>query len=92
MTQHGNSALTPLKGVAFDPEALAILGDAFDKASAALQSQKNDNVARAELAKRILNLATTGGRDHARLLDGALGRSRKTCRQDSEDIERRRLG
>jgi hypothetical protein len=83
MTQQDDSAPlspTPLKDVAFDPEALSILGDAFDKASAAFQSQRNDNAARAALAKGILHLATTGERDAARLLDGALGRNGKTSR------------
>jgi hypothetical protein len=46
--------------VAFDPEALAVLEGAFDEAWVSIQAQRNDNITRAALAERILNLAVKG--------------------------------
>ena len=70
--------------VAFDPEALATLEGVFDEAWASIQAQRNGNITRAALAERILNLAVKGERNPARLLDGALSRSKT-------DVERERL-
>jgi hypothetical protein len=70
--------------VAFDPETLAILEGVFDEAWVSIQAQRNGNITRAALAERILNLAVKGERNPARLLDGALSRSKK-------DVERDRL-
>jgi hypothetical protein len=70
--------------VAFDPERLAILEGVFDEAWVSIQAQRNGNITRAALAERILNLAVKGERNPARLLDGALSRSKK-------DVERDRL-
>jgi len=62
--------------VAFDPETLAILEGVFDEAWVSIQAQRNGNITRAALAERILNLAVKGERNPARLLDGALSRSK----------------
>ncbi len=81
--------------VDFDPETLAILQGVFDEAWASFQAQRNGNITRAALAKRILNLAVKGERNPARLLDGALAqRYRTTFGQGShskKDAERDRL-
>jgi hypothetical protein len=68
--------------VAFDPETLAILEGVFDEAWASIQAQRNGNITRAALAERILNLAVKGERNPARLLDGALSRSKKDAERD----------
>jgi hypothetical protein len=70
--------------VGFDPETLAILEGVLDKAWVSIQAQRNRNIRRAVLAERILNPAVKGKRNPARLLDGALSRSK-------EDAERDRL-
>ncbi len=64
--------------VDFDPETLAILQGVFDEAWASFQAQRNRNITRAALAKRILNLAVKGERNPARLLDGALAQRYRT--------------
>ena len=63
--------------VAFGPHTLAILEGVLDEAWASIQAQRNGNTTRAALADRILNLAVKGERNPARLLDGALSRSKK---------------
>jgi hypothetical protein len=63
--------------VVFDPETIAILEAVLDEAWAPIQAQRNGNTTRAALADRILNLAVKGERNPARLLDGALSRSKK---------------
>jgi nicotinate phosphoribosyltransferase len=68
--------------VAFDPETLAILEGVFDEAWVSIQAQRNGNITRAALAERILNLAVKGERNPARLLDGALSRSKKDAERD----------
>ena len=70
--------------VAFDPETLAILEGVLDKAWVSIQAQRNGNITCAALAERILNLAVEGERNPARLLAGALSRSKT-------DAERERL-
>jgi len=68
--------------VAFDPETLAILEGVFDEAWVSIQAQWNGNITRAALAERILNLAVKGERNPARLLDGALSRSKMDAERD----------
>ena len=68
--------------VAFDPETLAILEGVFDEAWVSIQAQRNGNITRAALAERILNLAVKGERNPARLLDGALSRSKTDAERD----------
>src|SRR5438445_13104078 len=81
--------------VPFDPETLVILESVLDEAWASIQAQRNGNITRAALAKRILNLAVKGERNPARLLDDALAqRYRTTLGQGShskDDAERDRL-
>jgi hypothetical protein len=81
--------------VRFDPETLAILEGVLDEAWASIPAQRNGNITRAALAKRILNLAVDGEHNPARLFDGALAqRYRTTFEQDSRskhDEERDRL-
>ena len=67
--------------VAFDPETLAILEGVFDEAWVSIQAQRNGNITRAALAERILTLAVKGERP-ARLLDGALSRSKTDAERD----------
>jgi hypothetical protein len=68
--------------VAFDPETLAILEGVFDEAWVSIQAQRNGNITRAALAERILNLAVKGERNPARLVDGALSRSKTDAERD----------
>ena len=68
--------------VAFDPKTLAILEGVFDEAWASIQAERNANITRAALAERILNLAVKGERNPARLLDGALSRSKTDAERD----------
>ena len=68
--------------VAFDPETLAILEGVFDEAWVSIQAQRNGNITRAALAERILTLAVKGERNPARLLDGALSRSKTDAERD----------
>jgi hypothetical protein len=67
--------------VAFDPETLAILEGVFEEAWVSIQAQRNGNITRAALAERILTLAVKGERP-ARLLDGALSRSKMVGNYD----------
>src|ERR1700730_12424090 len=68
--------------VALDPETLAILEGVFDEAWVSIQAQRNGNITRAALAERILTLAVKGERNPARLLDGALSRSKMVGNYD----------
>jgi hypothetical protein len=68
--------------VAFDPETLAILEGVLDKAWVSIQAQRNGNITCAALAERILNLAVKGERNPARLLAGALSRSKTDAERD----------
>ena len=68
--------------VAFGPHTLAILEGVLDEAWASIQAQRNGNTTRAALADRILNLAVKGERNPARLLDGALSRSKMDAELD----------
>jgi len=64
---------------AFDPDEIRILVAAFDKAWESVQASgaifdtdAKTQLARAILAKHIIEAAKQGERDHARLRDGAL--------------------
>lgn len=57
----------------FDPETLAILGEAYDKAIASLHDRGQPLVVREIMAQRIFDLATTGERNPDRLCEAALG-------------------
>ena len=68
-----------LQGNSFDPEAVAILGAAFDAAWDALQKSGSPLVsdghamtARERLAKRIIEMGQKGTRDHQRLVEDAI--------------------
>jgi hypothetical protein len=74
--------MSEFANVAFDPETLAILRGVFDEAWVSIQAQRNGNITRAVLAERIRNLAVKGERNPARLLDGALSRSKKDAERD----------
>jgi hypothetical protein len=54
----------------------------FDEAWVSIQAQRNGNITRAALAERILTLAVKGERNPARLLDGALSRSKTDAERD----------
>ena len=68
-----------LQGNSFDPEAVAILGAAFDAAWDALQksgsplaSDAQAMTARERLAKRIIEMGQKGMRNHQRLVEDAI--------------------
>jgi hypothetical protein len=67
------------KDSSFDPEAVAILGAAFDAAWDALQksgsplaSDAHAMTTRERLAKRIIEMGQKGMRNHQRLVEDAL--------------------
>jgi hypothetical protein len=57
---------------AFDPEAIAAMGEAFDAACNELQNTDQPEVTREVIAGRIIAAARLGERDTARLLEAAL--------------------
>ena len=57
---------------AFDPEAAAILGAAYDKAVAALRIGEQNEAVRDVIAKHVVALAAKGERDPDRLCDAVL--------------------
>lgn len=57
---------------AFEPEAVAAMGEAFDAACEVLQDAGPPEVVREIVAKRIVAAATIGERDPVRLLAAAL--------------------
>jgi hypothetical protein len=57
---------------AFDPEAIAVMTEAFDAACEKLGDIDQPEVARQVFAGRIIAAATLGERDPARLLEAAL--------------------
>ena len=68
-----------LRGAAFDPKAVAILGAAFDAAWDALQksgsplaSDARAMTTRERLAKRIIEMGQKGMRNHQRLVEDAI--------------------
>ncbi len=80
-----------LTSTAFDPEATKTLVSAFDTAWSVLQrsgstlaAKENAIVTREALAKRIIAMGRTGGRDRQRLVNDALahvGNSKWTPRE-----------
>ena len=56
----------------FDPEAIAVVCTAYDRASLMLHDRGHARVAREIIAKRIIALAAKGERDPARLCNSAL--------------------
>jgi hypothetical protein len=64
-----------LRDSSFDPEAVAILGAAFDAAWDALQKSgsplASDVTTRERLAKRIIEMGQKGMRNHQRLVEDA---------------------
>ena len=69
------------KDSSFDPEAVAVLGAAFDAAWDALQksgrplaSDAQAMTTRERLAKRIIEMVQKGMRNHQRLVEDALAR------------------
>ena len=69
------SIIPLLRDNSFDPEAVAILGAAFDAAWDALQKSGNplasDVTTRERLAKRIIEMGQKGMRNHQRLVEDA---------------------
>jgi hypothetical protein len=68
-----------LRGNAFDPEAVAILGAAFDaawdivqKSGSPLPDEAQAATTRERLAKRIIEMGQKGARNHKRLVEDAL--------------------
>jgi hypothetical protein len=68
-----------LRGNAFDPTAVAILGAAFDaawdiihKSGGPLAGEAQAAITRERLAKRIIEMAQKGERDRQRLVENAL--------------------
>jgi hypothetical protein len=68
-----------LRGSSFDPEAVAILGAAFDaawdvlqKSGSPLGSDGQAMTTRERLAKRIIEMGQKGMRNHKRLVEDAL--------------------
>jgi hypothetical protein len=58
---------------AFDPAALTILGEAYDKALASLHDAGKSLIVRETMAVRIFELASHGERNIERLCKAALG-------------------
>jgi hypothetical protein len=56
----------------FDPETIALLGAAYDKAVAELSDHEQPKLVREMLAKRIIALAMKGERNPERLCKSAL--------------------
>ena len=57
---------------AFDPEALAAMGEAFDAACKALEDTGQPQIVQEVIAQRIIEAARRGERDPARLVEAAL--------------------
>ena len=65
--------ITPfLSGQAFDPEVVAAMSAAFDKARTSLRLRPGSNPASEAVAKKIIELAQRGVRDPDALFDRAL--------------------
>jgi hypothetical protein len=61
-----------LRGHAFGPEEIKILGDAFEDALRTLRLVNRDDPATEIVAKKIIELAQRGERDPARLREAAV--------------------
>jgi hypothetical protein len=75
-----------LKGNAFDPEAVAILGAAFDaawdivqKSGSPLADEAQAATTRERLAKRIIEMGQKGARNHKQLVEDALAHLTSTA-------------
>ena len=60
----------------FDPKTIHTMGEAFEAACKSLGAFSTDDE-RKEIASRIIRAARSGERDPARLLEAALGQSRR---------------
>jgi hypothetical protein len=60
------------KDVAFDDAAIRVMGEAYDKALAALHDQGQPTVVREALARRIIEIAKMGERDPDKIYKRAL--------------------
>ena len=60
------------RSTAFDPEAVKLLSDAYDKARKSLHDTGQPYIVNEVIAKRIMSLAKQGERDPDRLCKGAL--------------------
>jgi len=56
----------------FDPEALAVMGEAFDAACKALDDTSQPQIVREVIAERIIEATSHGERDPVRLREAAL--------------------
>ena len=70
-----------LKGTVFGPEAVASMGQAFDRACAAIAALGQPSIHQAMIAKRIIELAKAGERHPQILCDRALEGLRLPYRQ-----------
>lgn len=61
-----------LKDHAFDENATKVMGEAFEKASRNLHDKGQPHIVREVIAKRIIEIATTGERDPDELARRAL--------------------
>jgi hypothetical protein len=61
-----------LDGHKFDPEAVRIMGLAYEMARVALRLSDRGDLANEVLAHKIINIAQTGERNPERLCDGVL--------------------
>jgi len=61
-----------LQGRVYDPEITRVMGLAFDKARAGLHDSGQPAVVQEIIAKRIVDIASTGERDPERLASKAL--------------------
>jgi hypothetical protein len=64
--------ITPFEDVAFDDATSSAMGEAFDRACRSLQIIGDAVIVREIIAKRIIDVATSGERDPARLHAQAL--------------------
>jgi hypothetical protein len=60
------------KDAPFEPEVIAVLNEAFDKACKALHDTGQPDIIKEILASRIIAAARKGGRDPAKLCEDAL--------------------
>jgi hypothetical protein len=61
-----------LEGKAFDPQLTHAMGEAYDAARQALHDKGQPELVQEIIAKRIIEIASTGERDPIKLCDRAL--------------------
>jgi hypothetical protein len=66
------SVLPFTQGAVFDPDAIHIMGEAFDRACRSLNAPGRPELVREVIAKRIIEAARTGERDRDKLCEQAL--------------------